>query len=53
MGGTLERFTWFRCTWLGSRKGCYREPMLGCDTDKSDSLASRSQACIPEQLFVE
>jgi hypothetical protein len=45
---TLEHFTWFRCTWLGSCKARYCVLMLDCDTDRSDSLASQTQTCTSE-----
>jgi hypothetical protein len=46
-GGTLEHFTWFRCTWLDSHKDHCYEPMWGCDIGRSNSLAWRSLAYVP------
>jgi hypothetical protein len=52
-GGTLEWFTWFRCTWWDSRKVRLYALMLGSGTDRSDSLASLSQAYTSWYAWIE
>jgi hypothetical protein len=48
MGETLECFTWFHYTWLGSCKARYYGLVPGCGTDRSGSLALWSQAYTSE-----